>query len=83
MVSRAIQERAAATIWGVQHNQGINWFDTERSARQEMAHLLAYEHRRQPQAAGKIRLLTREIGPAVEVENPYVSTAPDASKEAQ
>lgn len=77
----ALQKPAATTLWGVQHSQGINWFGDEASARVAMASALKYEIKQQPQARGKIRLFSRELGPIVQVENPYDPTPLNSGKD--
>lgn len=70
-MSRAMQKDAEAIIWGVRHSQGVNWHDSESAARREMAEMVTADARRQAQARGKVRLLSRYIGQVEEVENPY------------
>lgn len=71
-MSRPLQKDEAATLWGVLHSQGIRWCDSEIQARRDMANMAAGDVRRQRQARYKVRLVSREIGPLIEVENPYV-----------
>lgn len=49
----------------------MNWFDTEAQARREMADMVKRDSHRHHHARGQVRLLNREIGELVEVENPY------------
>lgn len=66
-----MQRDGAATVWGVKHSQGIRWCSSEREAREHLAREVAYDERRQYQARGRARLVNRDLGPIVEVENPY------------
>jgi len=67
---------AGGTQWGVKHSQGIRWEYSEQSARDYIIHALPGDAR--VHAKGKYRLVKRELGPIVEVWNPYEQTSPDA-----
>lgn len=71
MSERLTQMDEPATLWGVRHAQGIRWCNSQVEARKEMVAMAAMDARRQPSAQGKVRLVRREIGPVIEVENPY------------
>lgn len=79
-MSRAMQKYGEAIIWGVQHSQGINWCDSETQARQQMAQMVASDARRQAEARGKVRLLSRYVGAVEVVENPYEADADTAGR---
>lgn len=59
------------TEWGVKHSQGTNWCRSERDAREQVASFVARDSRSHFQARGIVRLVKREQGPVIEVENPY------------
>lgn len=65
----------AGVQWGVQHSQGIRWESTEAAARNAMEWLLKSDARSQFSARGKVRLVKREIGPLIEVLNPYLEAS--------
>lgn len=71
MSERLTQMDEPATLWGVRHAQGIRWCNSETQARKYMADMAARDAHRQRCAQGKVRLVRREIGPVIEVENPY------------
>lgn len=71
MSERLTQMNEPATLWGVRHSQGIRWCNSEAEARRGVVELVALDSRRQSGARGRVRLVRRELGPVIEVENPY------------
>jgi hypothetical protein len=71
-------QRAKATkAWGVMHAQGIRWVSGEADARAEMTLMVARDNRSQAHVRGKVRLVCRDIGELVVVEDPYSMGAGD------
>lgn len=71
MSERLTQMDGPTTLWGVRHAQGIRWCNSEVEARIGLAEMVAMDPRRQLGARGRVRLVRRELGPVIEVENPY------------
>lgn len=78
MSDRVLRDENASTLWGVKHSQGIRWCNSEREARESMLEMKARDPHRQAVARGRVRLVSRDIGPLVFVENPYVDPLSDA-----
>lgn len=70
-MTRALRNDEAAVMWGYRHSQGIRWCDSEEEARRLMADSVKGDDRIQHAYRGRVRLVSRTLGPIVEVENPY------------
>lgn len=77
----AMRSDAGGVQWGVKHSQGIRWEPTEGMARASMRSMVEGDARKQSHAKGKVRLVKRDIGPLIEVENPYEQARMNAHPE--
>lgn len=74
-MTRALQLDGEGVLWGVKHSQGIRWCGDEAEARTFMEASVRQDKSRHWEARGKVRLVSRTIGPLTVVLNPYEEKA--------